>query len=180
MAGVNKYGLEVQDLSGNILLSTTRPPSIDVDFGPWLELLENASFIQGKIGTKIKAPLTPTSWDLELSRKIVRLLTEKKIELPEDYSFGFVFSKGKTGLAIDELRQKGFIENIEIQAREFKTKLLESELTLGPARILVPRARPRETVEEIVGRYQTLGDMQDMLVQLLAFGDKRPVAYLLK
>jgi hypothetical protein len=171
---------ELRGQSDELLVSspepTEKPKDVSV-FDRSVELLENASIIQQRLGTRIPAPEFPTSYDLELSRKLRELVENGKIELQRDYSFMGDFTKSETERAVKDLREKGFIDII-IKVSDYRGKLLGQELSLGPARIAVPAARSVEDIASIEKRRQGLSETEHVQIQLVACGDEAPIAYL--
>jgi hypothetical protein len=82
---------ELRGQSDELLLSTPEPTGKPPDlfiYDKWVALLENASFIQERLGVRIPSPESPTSYDLELSSKLREFIQNGRIELQHVWCLG--------------------------------------------------------------------------------------------
>jgi hypothetical protein len=169
MVGVLKSGgLEIRDRlnDGLLIPMDLSKTALSKDaYDSWLELLENLSLVQDLVKTRIKAPMSPTIWDLEASRKIRELLETGKTQLPF-FRFDILCSKADLSRVVSNLREKGAILNMSVSVGEFEFSLCGQKLSVRGASAQVPCARPLEDLASLENRCGSLREDEKIAIAL--------------
>jgi hypothetical protein len=183
MIGLLKSGgFEMRDgVNDSLLLDmhlTNAGPTKDM-YDTWLELLENLSFVQDRMKVRIRAPVDPTTWDLQASRKIRELLETGRTQLPF-FRFDTVWRKADLSAALNQVREKGAIFNMSVNIGEFKFSICNQLLILRHISAEVPCARPIEDLSSLDNRCRSSGDEERIAITLATCENKPATVRLTK
>lgn len=161
-------GLEIRDSVSDSLLIPMDLSNTGLSkdtYDAWIELLENLSLAQDLMRVKIKAPMSPTVWDLEASRKMRELLETGRTQLP---FFRFDIPCGKADLSkvISNLRERGGTYSMSVSVGEFIFPVCGQKLSVRDLIAEIPCARPLEDLASLENRFESLQEDEKITIAL--------------